>query len=159
MKPEQTYLFVVDTNEYSGNFERELTAYCTGCVGDCGVGDDAAEDFQLLHSDIGEEIAVIISREPDDEDGCLRPATIWPTPGWSNNGNGKHTRVSSPDKVKFPAYMSVGIWFTEVPSSPMITLIKERAEKFFGEYYTRGKVTIAGYRLIKKLTTYTEETV
>lgn len=158
MKPEQKYLFVVDTDAYSGNFERELTAYCTGCVGDCGVGDDEAEDFQLLHSDIGEEVAVIIHQETD-EHGCYRPATIWPTPGWSNNGLGKHTRVSSSDKIKCPAYMSVGMWFTEAPSSQMVAVIKERAAKFFREYYTRGKVTIAGFRLIKKLTTYTEEIV
>ena len=38
------HFLIVDTENYAGNFERELVAYATGCYGDCGVGDGEAED-------------------------------------------------------------------------------------------------------------------
>lgn len=33
-------IFVVETNKYSGNFEKEMVAYMTGFIGNCGVGLD-----------------------------------------------------------------------------------------------------------------------
>ena len=33
---------IIDTNSYSGNFEREMCAYVTGQYGECGVGKDLA---------------------------------------------------------------------------------------------------------------------
>jgi hypothetical protein len=35
------YVFIIDTEQYAGNFEREMCAYCTGILGDCEVGEDA----------------------------------------------------------------------------------------------------------------------
>ncbi len=31
------YLFVIDTDTYAGNFEREMCAYVTGQIGECEV--------------------------------------------------------------------------------------------------------------------------
>lgn len=28
------YAFVIDTEQYAGNFEREIGAYCTGTIGE-----------------------------------------------------------------------------------------------------------------------------
>lgn len=39
------YIFIIDTDSYAGNFERELTAYITGVVGGCEVGDDFAKIY------------------------------------------------------------------------------------------------------------------
>ena len=39
---QKSWIFVVDTNQYSGNFERELTAYMKGMIGGCGVGVELA---------------------------------------------------------------------------------------------------------------------
>jgi len=39
------YIFIVDTEKYAGDFERQLTAYCTGQVGDCGVGEREGQNF------------------------------------------------------------------------------------------------------------------
>jgi len=39
------YKFIIDTDQYAGNFEREMCAYLTGTVGECGVGDEFAELF------------------------------------------------------------------------------------------------------------------
>lgn len=40
-----SYIFIIDTDEYSGNFERDLCGYITGCVGDCEVGQEYADKF------------------------------------------------------------------------------------------------------------------
>lgn len=40
------YSFIIDTNSYAGNFEREMCAYLTGQVGDCGVGDEHIESLK-----------------------------------------------------------------------------------------------------------------
>lgn len=37
------YILVADTNQYAGNFERELCAYITGQYGECSVGADIAK--------------------------------------------------------------------------------------------------------------------
>lgn len=86
--PDCAFLFVVDTDAYSGNFEREMCGYMTGQFGECGVGD---EEAQLFEEEVSDEInfSEIIQHIPD-ENGCHRPATIWPTPGWFNNGMGGH---------------------------------------------------------------------
>ena len=68
--------FVIDTTQYAGNFEREMCAYITGAVGECGVGDAAAARFM---EDYPEESPLgvsgdenLIARKPDDN-GCWRP--------------------------------------------------------------------------------------
>lgn len=83
-------IIVIDTEQNAGNFEREMCAYITGQYGECGVGDSIAQkvaaDIQHYHWWTSN-----IRAEPDDN-GCRRPVTIYPTPGWFNNGNGKHYR-------------------------------------------------------------------
>lgn len=81
--PNCDYLFVVDTEQYSGNFERPMCAYMTGKIGDCCVGDDITKVFE---EEVGEENFDIVSVA--DEHGSFRPVTIWPTPGWFNHGFG-----------------------------------------------------------------------
>jgi len=192
----------IDTNEYSGNFERPMCAFITGQVGDCGVGDELIENAleelaQDTFNNTLEWIEEHIVSESDDH-GCHRPASIWPTPGWYNNGMGKHyldnpsteeqaikdhyesvkaysagqlnmvnERLSTgnfePDdkpggwtkeacertKVrleselveaksktkpnKWPAYMSVAIFFDEVPPKEVIDVMMERALRFASE--------------------------
>jgi hypothetical protein len=79
---------VIDTTSYAGNFERELCAYVTGQYGDCGVGDDIAETATPEIQHISWWTQHIV-HEPD-EHGTCRPASIWATPGWFNNGMGSH---------------------------------------------------------------------
>jgi len=66
MDLKQGYVFVINTSEYAGNFEREMTAHCTGIIGECEVG----EEF------IVEEIATIFEpsiQHVNDDHGCARP--------------------------------------------------------------------------------------
>ena len=97
LKPAQTYIFVIDTEQYAGNFERPMCAYITGRTGDCGVGDEEAEVFNkemnvdeyALDNEI-HPFQFVIGRA--DEHGCSRPVTIYPTPTWFNNGLGGEFR-------------------------------------------------------------------
>lgn len=80
---------IVDTENYSGNFERALCAFMTGQVGECGVGLEQAKEFCQEHpEDLFEDL---VTRDTDDR-GIRRPAKIWPTPGWFNDGMGGHYR-------------------------------------------------------------------
>ena len=78
--------FVIDTDSYAGNFEREMCAYLTGVVGDCDVG----KEFAGLYSkDTGEEeyrFLEYLGRRYDDH-GCARPCSIYPTAGWVSVGH------------------------------------------------------------------------
>jgi hypothetical protein len=84
------YMFVVDTDIYSGNFEREMCAYMTGMVGQCEVGEELAE---VAKEELGPEKVEFFESEVCqmyDENGVSRPVTIWPTPGYFNDGRGNH---------------------------------------------------------------------
>jgi hypothetical protein len=76
-------IFCVDTDSYAGNFERELCAYMTGIVGECGVGE---EGQKLYEADGHEPLEDLVDAWVPDDHGCHRPAAIQPTPGWFNSG-------------------------------------------------------------------------
>jgi len=83
-------VLVIDTEEYTGSFERFICAYLTGQVGECGVGSGVALAHQeeIVHLDWWTKHIV----SEADERGVCRPASIWPTEGWYNNGSGGHFR-------------------------------------------------------------------
>lgn len=83
------WIFVIDTEQYAGNFEREMCAYITGVTGECGVGEDFAN---LYLKETGEEESRFIEllEQVSDDHGCHRPCVIYPTPGWFNHGHGEH---------------------------------------------------------------------
>ncbi|MBI4450803.1 hypothetical protein HY642_02400 [Candidatus Woesearchaeota archaeon] len=85
-KPE-CYLFVIDTDTYAGGFEREMCAYITGQIGECEVGKEQALIAQREIPKIVAKLEELIESVPD-EHGCCRPVSIFPTPGWFNNGIG-----------------------------------------------------------------------
>lgn len=85
--PSSCYIFIVDTDTYAGNFEREMTAHCTGHVGDCGVGNSYAEKFQEECPKEYKALGLLIEQQPD-EHGNSRPASIYVTPGFWNDGLG-----------------------------------------------------------------------
>lgn len=82
------YYFVIDTDAYAGNFEREMCAYVTGSVGDCGVGDGPAKVAKKELDQHSMDILDDILAQVADEHGCYRPVKIYPTPGYYNNGLG-----------------------------------------------------------------------
>ena len=171
MKATKKYLFVIDTEEYSGNFEREMTAYITGVTGECGVGEGAAELYREETGDNSENYAGLLEQRADER-GCHRPCAIYPTPGWFNNGLGGHfhegqeieaakhykkeaTKLKLKNKKPghYPAYMSVAIYLLRRPNQIMIDNMRERARK----YAEQHKINITAFRLIKEVTSLKQE--
>jgi hypothetical protein len=69
------YAFLINTDSYAGNFERECCAFVTGVIGDCEVGEEDVQgdvDYSLVED--------IVGQYPDDH-GCHRPVTIKYTGG------------------------------------------------------------------------------
>ena len=92
-----SYKFVIDTDHYAGNFERQMCAYLTGCVSECGVG---GEEQAIFEAEVSEnplivDGEIIVVQEPDKR-GRYRPVETWPNPRWFNNGGG-HFRCDEPD--------------------------------------------------------------
>jgi hypothetical protein len=83
---EAPFLFVVDTDSYSGNFERELVGYMTGA--DNGTrGDEEADEFKRDFPKESKEFQQIIMET--FEEGYPSVANIYPTPGRFNHGMGE----------------------------------------------------------------------
>lgn len=93
------FILCLDTDQYAGNFERELTAYCTGAIGDCEVGEDQMEYFfeevpQEFHKAFENKIISL-----PDEHGTSRPCITVSTPGWVNNGMMGYKRGNLNDPI------------------------------------------------------------
>lgn len=108
---EDIFIFVIDTDIYAGHFERQMTAYITGKVGECEVGKEIADDYYVTkelekYEDVFENILFYIL----DEYGTSRPCCI---------------NVDSNNK-----YNSVAIFFDEFPEDYILELLKNRAKSY-----------------------------
>jgi len=94
----KNYTFVIDTEQYAGNFERQMCAYVTGQIGACGVGDEEAKQYKTeTHK---QPLSFIEERVDDNDDSpCMRPVKIYPTPGWFNHGMGGHFKEGQEAKA------------------------------------------------------------
>lgn len=79
------YLFVIDTDAYAGSFERQMCAYVTGQIGECGIGKEQAQIAQKEIPHVVAQLEDLVDQVPDDY-GCHRPVSIFPTPRWFNHG-------------------------------------------------------------------------
>jgi hypothetical protein len=116
------WVVVVATDKYAGNFEREMCAYCTGVVGDCGVGKDLAAEFP--HGEWHDRMLQF----PDDH-GCHRPASIWGGPKFND----------------------VAMFFAGRPSEREWEIVRSRAKEFAAVHTgPAGKeLKILGFKLLK----------
>ena len=91
--------FIVDTEQYAGGFERELAAYMTGQVAECGMGQEFADRFMAetppRYRPDFDNLVVFVP----DENGFYRPSTLEPTPGWFCNPAGQHFRIGEEKKA------------------------------------------------------------
>jgi len=127
--PKSGFAFVIDTDSYAGNFEREMTAHITGVTGECEVGEEYVdEDFPFDGADN-------VMQVPDDN-GCCRPTTCWKEP-------------------KTGHYNAVAIFFEKKPTPEQIDFMKSRAETFDDG----AKIKILGYRLIEFKSSQNEESI
>lgn len=132
-------IFVISMDRYAGNFERPLTAFSTGMVGECGVGDkevtyfDEAYAIHAAEQGYDKDGAEIdeypfegfVTSIPDDH-GCYRPCSIW------QNDDGE--------------YNAVAIFFTEMPKLPDLKFILSQAYA----YAAREGIKIKGAKFIKR---------
>ena len=82
-----SFIFVIDTDRYAGNFEREMFSFITGeKADDSRVGDAELVLFQTDYPD-DDRFALFLTSVPDRH-GTSRPVSIWPSPVgvWFNNG-------------------------------------------------------------------------
>lgn len=85
-----TYILVVDTDAYAGNFERQLAGYATGVVDvERYHGTEEAEDAERTNPDMVAAFREKSVAVPHDEYGMVTN-TIRATPGRLNNGMGFH---------------------------------------------------------------------
>lgn len=162
MKESGRFIFVIDTKEYSGDFERELCATVTGIVGDCGVGGNLVKPLDVLMEEHPEIVGIPeimywieqnVLQQADEETGCYRPCDVWPTPGRSNDGGGVHYDITEAEPARYHAYESVAIFFKEQPPQSVVNFMKARA-KTFG----RG-VHITNFRLLEEKTMVVTTTI
>jgi len=108
------YLFVIDTDIYAGNFERQMCAYITGQIGECEVGKENAE---LARQEIPNEVARLeeLIESIPDEHGCHRHVSTFPTHGWFNHGMGGHFRDGQEDEALIHYKQEVEKYQKEVP--------------------------------------------
>ncbi len=126
--PNCSYIVLISTNNYSGNFERELTAYVTGCYGECEVGKREANDFlnNVEDDSLFTEIAYCIH-----DDTASRPCSIWP------NADG--------------IYNSVAIFFNDKPLPVEMAIIRDRLSTYnsFRAGQDKDPISINGIELVK----------
>jgi len=129
-----TFVVIVDTEQYAGNFERDMVAFITGQVGECEVGEEHAATARYeLSAKTLQWFDDNVLQLPD-EHGCRRPANLSPTPGWYNDGNGNHKRLKSSKAPRYPAYLSVEMQFHTEPPREIKNVIAERAMRFCAEH-------------------------
>ena len=114
------YSFIVDTDSYAGNFEREMTAYVTGVVGECNVGIDEAE---LFHDEMDLDLDELMYQKSDGT--CYRPCAM------ENN----------PNALNYD-YNSVAMYFLTDPCE-YLDMLKERSL----EYAKNNNIKIERFRL------------
>ena len=150
------YTLIIDTNLYSGHFEREMCGYITGQIGECGVGSEEASEAEKSLSPVLKNWFDDNIQQRADEgesDGCMRPCAIVATPGRVNGGMGKHYSAQGYNgKHSYPAYESVGIFFSSEPRADVFCIAKERAAQFAAQYTDcddHKKLRILDVRLVK----------
>jgi len=165
----EEYVLVIDTDQYAGHFLEDLAAYCTGFVGECekgracsdlfymemGIDDDGwpkgklADEKNPFHGFVGDR---------QDEVGYWSPCSLWLSRTHGTDGNGNYAVLTEEnyDIYKYPAPLSVGIFFDVRPTDFQIELIRDRAAKFFESVYPKmdkddskpSQVKLEGLRLI-----------
>jgi len=155
--------FIIDTDGHAGSFHRELTAYCTGITGECEVGRNFAREYD------GADFESVL-RQVSDDRGFHRPCSTHCTPDVYNDGLGGIYRegeeksateiykkscmehgVEFDQLSKYPAMLSVEIFFQEEPKDSQLETIREKCY----EFCQRQNINVVGFRLKYKETIQT----
>lgn len=147
-----TFVIVVDTNKYSGNFDQEMVAYLIGADTPRGSTEFFAEDAEQ-----NPKLADLkdINIHVDHSEYGEVYSTIWETPGYVNDGCGRLCTVEEfqanhpvEKHRSFPAYQSVAFFFCQEVKPEEIQLLRERCDSFI-EYYNEPDLKILAIRQLK----------
>ena len=144
----KSYKFIIDTDTYAGNFERDMCEYITGQAG----GYEKTDQTELAEQEIPElvkQFKKLIEHIPNDN-GYRFPGIIYPNTKYGNDGHSNYALLTDENKKQFPypAYLSVAISFYELPSPELLNVMQERAKKFVMKKVGFNQtVKIEGFRL------------
>jgi hypothetical protein len=157
------YTFVIDTDHYAGNFERELLARITGLVCDDHAGTEGIAN--LAKQEMGERVAELFENlleqrfSEHDDSSWLSYADLVPTPGLSAEADTDNVFVVSPSRpFIWPVYNSVGFFLSRMPTKHEIDMLKIRTtdlmvnNKFEGRH-VKEQIKLKGFRLIEETLT------
>jgi hypothetical protein len=103
----EPFTFVINTEQYAGNFEREMCAYVTGQIGECGVGQEEKKQYKTeTHKQPLSFIEFFCTNS-----SCMRPVTICPTPEWFNHGEGREFKEGQEAKALIDYRKQVRAYF------------------------------------------------
>jgi hypothetical protein len=122
-----TFVLVIDTNQYSGNFEREMAAYC------CGAYDGIHGNGSLIKFLEDKRLSGILS-------GIDDAVTLLPH---CKYGNVSSSIWHNPNRNN--SYESVAIFFDRIPTLEEMTIVKGRANNFAAD---NPGLTVLGIRLL-----------
>lgn len=146
MKPQETtkviYKIIIQTDSYSGNFERELGAYITGMSEYRGESEAENANDNMSRKSLDEIEESITTGEGDEI------FNICPNPNYWNDGYGNIKKLKVGEENKsFPAYMGIEIFFNDVLSQNTISEMKERAE----EYCNNNNIVLESFSFSKEV--------
>lgn len=127
-----TFILVIDTDSYSGNFERQLAGYATGIHDvERGHGGDEAEDAAKADPEMVGRLLAKSTTVQHAEYGRVTN-TIRATPGRVNNGMGVHHDADDPSYTgtRWPAYESLAIFFGRPLDEEEMAFVRRRAHEY-----------------------------
>jgi hypothetical protein len=117
------WVFVVDTEDHAGSFERWLCGYLTGRVDDPEThgGDEAEIAQKELPKDLWDYFQdhVILCLEQPDDCPINTPVVIYPTPGWFNHGMGGNFKDGQEDEAFEDYKREINEYKKEHPASAL----------------------------------------
>ena len=144
------YTLIIDTEQYSGNFEMEIDAWVTGL----GESNGRAEELsEIARTQIPEFVLDWFEEHTRSEGEYSGSCSILKTPGWHLDHSNNITRdaVDTEKQNCPPAYLSVGIFLTAEPPPDVLAVVKERAASFNsrpGKKDWEPEITITGFRML-----------
>jgi hypothetical protein len=138
MKDTAPYAIIVNTNEYTGNFEREFCAFTTGAIGECGVGDEESENYNVWagQNKIKVDLLADYTDSMADDSGCHRPVSIY-----DDTGTGDYNDI---------------IIYLSRPLSVKLWKVFEKRAALFTQDSEWDSVQILGMRMVKRTIVVTD---
>ena len=144
--PTAPWTFIIDTEQYAGNFERQMAAWITGVIGGCGVGEEAARQARkVLPGTVQTWVGKHLWQAGDSDDSYKRFVSTMPTPGWFNDGYGNHWKDNADPKEVNAAYWKAAQFHFRCEVAALKGKMKDRARAQMAAAKKRGPIKHSAY--------------